>query len=65
MDYNALLMKLLDSEEKANRAKIRAQTSAEYLRLREAKDAKDLVLELSRSLKYLIKVAEAEMQLAR
>ena len=44
MDYAVVLLKHLDSEEAANRAKIRAQTTPEYLRSREARDTKEIVV---------------------
>lgn len=64
-EYAAHLLACLDSEEAANRAKIRAETSAEYLRKREARDTKELVVELVRSLKYFLRSKEEEMRLAR
>lgn len=63
--YAVVLLTFLDSDEAANRAKIRAETSPEYLRKREARDTRELVIELVRSLKYLIKCAEEEMRLTR
>jgi len=65
MDYAKVLLLHLESEEAANRAKIRAQTTAEYSRSREARDLKELVVELARSLKYFLKVKEEEMRLSR
>jgi hypothetical protein len=63
--YALVLLSCLESEAKANRAKIRAETSPEYRRKREARDTRDLVQELIGSLKYLLRSAEAEMRLAR
>lgn len=63
--YAGVLLGFLDSEEKANRATIRAETSAEYQRKREARDTKELVVELSRSLKYFLKAKSEELQLSR
>jgi hypothetical protein len=65
MAYHGVLLKHLDSDEAANRAKIRAQTTPEYLRSREAKDTKELAVELSRSLKYFLKAKSDELQLSR
>ena len=65
MDYNQRLLQCLETDEAANRAKIRAQTSPEYVRLREAKDTKELAFEMTRSLKYMLRVAEEEMRLSR
>jgi len=60
-----VLLKFLDSDEAANRAKIRAETTPEYQRKREARDLKELAVELSRSLKYFIRSKEEEMRLSR
>ena len=63
--YAEVLLKCLDSDEAANRAKIRAETTPEYLRKREARDTKELAVELIRSLKYFVRSKEEEMRLAR
>lgn len=63
--YATVLLKHLDSEEAANRAKIRAETTPEYLRKQEAKDMRELVIEMIRSLKYILKAQTEEMRLAR
>ena len=69
LDYDdepwAVLLGYLDAEAKANRAKIRAETSPEYQRKREARDTKELVQELVRSLKYFLRSKEEEMRLSR
>lgn len=64
-EYSAVLLKQLDSEEKANRAKIRAQNTPEHLRMREAKDTFVLVVEMIRSLKVVLKSQEEELRMAR
>lgn len=63
--YAVLLLRELESSEHANRARIRAETSPEYARKREARDARELVVELIRSLKYLLRSAEEEMRLSQ
>ena len=63
--YAEVLLGYLDSNEAANRAKIRAETSEQYMRKRKARDTKELVVELVRSLKYLLKSNEEAMRLAR
>jgi hypothetical protein len=63
--YAAVLLACLDSETKANRARIRAEISPEYQRKREARDTKELVVELVRSLKYFLRSKEEEMRLTR
>lgn len=63
--YAEVLLECLRSDEAANRAKIRAETTPQYLRKREARDTKELVVELARSLKYFLRSAEEEMRLTR
>jgi hypothetical protein len=65
MRYATVLLTYLDSDEAANRAKIRAETTPEYQRKREARDTKELVIELIRSLKYALKAQAEEMRLSR
>lgn len=64
-EYAAVLFGFLESAEKANRAKIRAETSPAYQRKREARDTKELTIELVRSLKYFLRSKEEEMRLSR
>lgn len=64
-EYAAVLLALLDSEEAASRAKIRAETTPAYQRKREARDTRELAVELVRSLKYFLRSKEEEMRLAR
>lgn len=63
--YAEVLLKCLDSEEAASRAKIRAETSLEYRRRREARDTKELAETLIGTLKYFLRSKESEMRLAR
>jgi hypothetical protein len=63
--YAQHLLTCLESEAKANRAKIRAEISPEFKRRQEARDIKELVIELSRALKYYLRSKEEELQLAR
>lgn len=64
-DYATVLLSFLQADEAANRAKIRAETTPSYQRKREARDTKELIVELCRSLKYLLKAKEEERQLSR
>ncbi len=64
-DYATVLLSFLQADEAANRAKIRAETTPAYQRKREARDTKELCVELCRSLKYLLKSHEESMRLAR
>lgn len=63
--YAVVLLRFLDADEAASRAKIRAETSLEYRRKREAHDTTEIVLESMRSLKVMLKGIEEEMRLAR
>jgi hypothetical protein len=63
--YAVVLLTCLESEEKANRARIRAEISPEYARKREARDVKELVLELVRSLRHYLRCLQEEMRLSR
>jgi hypothetical protein len=63
--YNEVLLKHLESEEAASRAKIRAETTPEYARKREARDVKELTVELIRSLRHYLRTANEEMRLSR
>ena len=63
--YAIVLLRYLDADEAANRAKIRAETSPEYQRRREARDIKELAQEMIRALKYYLRSAEEEMRLTR
>lgn len=60
--FAVVLLKHLESSEAANRARIRAETTPEYGRKREARDLKELAIELSRSLKYFLRAKEDEMR---
>lgn len=64
-EYGVTLLHYLDTEKKANRARIRAEISPEYRRKQEARDTKELVVELSRSLKYFLRAKSDELQLSR
>lgn len=63
--YSQVLLGCLNSDEAANRARIRAEITPEYARKREAKDTRDLVVEMIRSLKTVIRSVSDEMQLSR
>jgi hypothetical protein len=63
--FKTVLLKCLEADEAANRARIRAEVSPEYLRAREAKDTRDLVVEMVRSCKAYLRSLDEEMRLAR
>jgi hypothetical protein len=64
-DYATVLLSFLEGDEAANRARIRAETTPAFQRKRAARDTKELVVELCRSLKYLLKSKEDELRLSR
>jgi hypothetical protein len=61
--YALVLLGHLEADTAANRAKIRAETTQEYLWKRETRDTKEIVVEMSRSLKYLLRSQAEEMRL--
>lgn len=64
-EYKRILLHCLRTAEKANRARIEAETSPQYARFREARDIKDLTVEMIRSLKVFIRSKQEEMRLSR
>lgn len=65
MAYAHVLLRELETNAKANRARIRAECSTEFQRRQEARDVKELVVEICRSLKYFLRVKEEELRLTR
>lgn len=65
LEYNRRLLECLETHEKANRAKIVAETSDEYSRKRKAMNTKELTIEMIRSLKYLLKAFGEEQQVSK
>lgn len=61
--YAEVLLRCYHTEEKANRAKLVAETSPEHRRKQEARDTKVVVESLMGSLKYLLRSYEAAMKL--
>jgi hypothetical protein len=61
MAFATVLLRCLESDEAANRAKIRAETTSEYRRKREARDVRELAIELIRSLKFYLKAKQDEL----
>jgi len=60
-EYNMVLLRELDSTEKVNRARIKAETSDEYMAKRKARDTKELTVEMIRGLKYYLKAKGDEL----
>lgn len=65
LEYAVRLLEELEKDQAANRAKIRAECTPAYVRKREARDTKELALELVRSLKYYLKAKDEERREAR
>jgi hypothetical protein len=63
--YALVLLGHLEADTAANRAKIRAETTQEYLWKRECRDTQTLVVEMCRSLKYQLKAQSDEMRLSQ
>ncbi len=64
-DYNHILLHALRTNEKANRAKIEAETSPQFLRWQEARDTTKLTEQMIISLRQYLRTKESEMRLAR
>lgn len=65
-DYNTALLEIIKRDKMTvARAKIEAQVSAEYRELQTAKGQKEMVLELIRSLKYLLRTMADEYAVSK
>lgn len=64
-EYHTVLLRHLDANEAANRAKIRAATTPEYRRLQQAKNELAGVEQLIAGAKYFLRSQEEEMRLSR
>jgi hypothetical protein len=64
-EYKVILLHCLRTSEKANRAKIEAETSPQYVRFREAADTQRLTEQMMISLRAFLRNKESEMRLAR
>lgn len=60
--YNKVLLGFYETEEKANRAKIKADISPEYEAMRDARNVEKVATELIKSLKYLLRSMENEFR---
>lgn len=63
-EYSVVLLRCLDSDEAANRARIRAEITPEHRRKREARDTRELAKEMIGTLKYFIRSKSDEMRLS-
>jgi hypothetical protein len=64
-EYKLVLLGCMQSDEAANRARIRAEVTTQYRRAREAKDTVTLVVEMIRSCKSYLRSLDEEMRLSR
>jgi hypothetical protein len=62
--FNDVLLKHLDGEKVANRARVRAETTEEYRRAREAKDTLTLVTKMGSNLKTYLSSLDTEIRMA-
>ena len=62
--YAAVLLRCLETSDKANHARIKAECSPEYQRKREARDTKELNLELYRAMKHWLKSYSDEIHMS-
>lgn len=62
--YSQALLRALEGQEKANRAKIVAECGPEYLAKREARDTKEVAIEMIRSLKFYLRAKEEEFRVS-
>lgn len=64
-EYKLVLLGCMAGGEPANRARIRAEVSEQYMRSREASDTCKLVVEMIRSLKQYMRSLDEELRLQR
>ena len=62
-EYATTLLECLSAHDKANRARIVAETSPQYRRRQEARNTRELIQEMVRSLKVFIRAQSEEMKL--
>ncbi len=60
--YSVVLLRCLDSDEAANRARIRAEITPEHRRKREARDTRELAKEMIGTLKFFLRAKADEMR---
>lgn len=60
--YALVLLMHLETEAKANRARIKAETSTEFARKQQARNTHAVAEEMLRALKYLLRGYETEMR---
>lgn len=63
--YKLVLLGCLQTESKANRARIAAEVTPQYMRAREAKDTYTLTQEMIRSCRAYLRSLDEELRLSR
>ena len=63
VEYARTLLRELEGRDKANRAKIVAECSPEYQAKEEARDTKEVALQMIGSLKYYLRAKEEEFRI--
>lgn len=64
-EYKLILLGCMQTEKKANRARIAAEVTPQYQRAKEAKDTAGQVLEMIRSCRAYLRSLDEEMRLQR
>ena len=64
-EFKLILLGCMQTEKKANRARIAAEVTPQYQRAREAKDTATLVQEMVRSCRAYLRSLDEEMRLSR
>jgi len=59
-EYSKELLRQLDNEQKANRAKIKAETTEQFLEKQKYRNIKELAIEMTRSLKFFLRAKGEE-----
>jgi hypothetical protein len=65
MAYAIVLLRHLEVETAANRAKVKSEVTPEFQRKREARDTQVVLVELIRSLRQVLRTQSEEMRLQR
>jgi len=64
-EFKLILLGCMQTEKKANRARIAAEVTPQFIRAREAKDTATLVIEMIRSCRAYLRSLDEEMRLAK
>ena len=64
-EFKLILLGCMQTEKKADRARIAAEVTPQFMRAQEAKDTANLVIEMIRSCKCYLRSLDEEMRLSR